>query len=50
MYVEVQSRLPEYTVDGATVDASKFSADGKLIADDTLSGFFNVYKMVTRQS
>ncbi len=44
LYVEVQSRLPEYTVDGATVDASKFSADGKLIADDTLSGFFNVYK------
>lgn len=44
LYVEVQSRLPEYTVDGATVDASKFSADGKLIADDTLSGFFSVYK------
>ena len=44
LYVEVQSRLPEYTVDGATVDASKFSADGNLIADDTLSGFFNVYK------
>lgn len=44
LYLEVQSRLPEYTVDGATVDASKFSADGKLIADDTLSGFFNVYK------
>lgn len=56
LYVEVQSRLPEYTVDGATVDASKFSADGKLIADDTLSGFFNVYKngdktkLVTGQS
>lgn len=44
LYVEVQSRLPEYTVDGATVDASKFSSDGKLIADDTLSGFFSVYK------
>ena len=56
LYVEVQSRLPEYTVDGATVDASKFGADGKLIADDTLSGFFNVYKngdktkLVTGQS
>lgn len=56
LYVEVQSRLPEYTVDGATVDASKFSADGKLIADDTLSGFFSVYKngdktkLVTGQS
>lgn len=56
LYVEVQSRLPEYTVDGATVDASKFSADGNLIADDTLSGFFNVYKngdktkLVTGQS
>ena len=56
LYVEVQSRLPEYTVDGASIDASKFSADGKLIADDTLSGFFSVYKngdktkLVTGQS
>lgn len=56
LYVEVQSRLPEYTVDGASIDASKFNADGKLIADDTLSGFFSVYKngdktkLVTGQS
>ena len=43
LYVEVQSLLPEYSIEGTTVDTSLFS-DGKLIADSTLSGFFNVYK------
>lgn len=47
LYVEVQTLLPEYSVEGDTIDASLFTDADKptLIADSTLGGFFNVKKI-----
>ena len=46
-YVEVQTLLPEYSIEGDTIDASLFTDADKptLIADTTLAGFFNVKKI-----
>lgn len=43
-YVEVQTLLPEYSIEGDTIDASLFTDADKptLIADTTLDGFFKV--------
>lgn len=44
LYIEVQTLLSEYSVEGETVDASLFTVEDKptLIADTTLDGFFKV--------